>query len=72
MEKIKGHRWELIYLSTIGRGLREGEILALGLSDIQNDKVYVSKALQYLPGQSLVITEPKTATVKRTFPCQSS
>jgi len=67
MEKVKGHRWELIYLIAIGGGLREGEILALSPSDVQIERgvVYVSKALQYLPGQGLVVSEPKTANAKR-------
>lgn len=70
MEKVKGHRWELIYLIAIGGGLREGEILALSPSDIQIDRgvVYISKALQYLPKQGLVVSEPKTATARRNVP----
>lgn len=70
MERVIGHRWELIYLIAIGGGLREGEILALSVQDIDIDKgvVYVSKALQYLPGRGLVVSEPKTATAKRNVP----
>lgn len=70
MEKIKGHRWELIYLIAIGGGLREGEILALHVNDIDISRgvVFVSKALQYLPGNGLVVSEPKTATAKRNVP----
>ena len=70
MDEIKGHRWELIYLIAIGGGLREIEILALRPSDVQHttDMVYVSRSLQYLQGEGLVVSEPKTATAKRNFP----
>lgn len=70
MEEIKGHRWELIYLIAIGGGLREGEILALRPSDVQitTGVVYVSRSLQYLAGEGLVVSEPKTATAKRNVP----
>lgn len=67
MEKIKGHRWEMIYLIAIGGGLREGEILGLYPSDITVERgvVHISKAIQYLKGRGLVLTEPKTDSGKR-------
>ncbi len=70
MELVKGHRWELIYLIAIGGGLREGEILALTPDDISLERkvVYVTKAIQYLPGRGLVTTLPKTESGKRKVP----
>jgi len=67
MVKIHGHRSEVIYLIAIGGGLREGEILGHYRSDIAIERgvVFISKALQYLPGRGLMLTEPKTESGKR-------
>lgn len=50
-------------------GLREGEILGLHYEDVDWEKgtIHIRHAVQYLIGQGLQITEPKTQKAKRTI-----
>lgn len=68
LEQVKGSRFYPMYtLAYIG--LREGEILGLGVSDFNREArtITVRQQVQYLPGKGLVVSEPKTEASKRTI-----
>jgi len=68
LEQVKSSRFYPMYtLAYIG--LREGEILGLGVEDFskENHTITIRQQVQYLPGRGLVISEPKTEASKRTI-----
>lgn len=68
LEQVKNSRFYPMYaLAFIG--LREGEILGLGVSDFNREAhtITVRQQVQYLPGKGLIISEPKTEAAKRTI-----
>lgn len=72
LEQCVGTRYYYIYLIAISCGLREGEILGLYPSDIKDGIIHVSRAVQFLPGKGLVVTEPKTKNAIRPVKLPSS
>jgi integrase len=70
LQQVEGHRWEPIYWLAVGTGLREGELLGVMLSDVQVEqhRLQVRHAIQYLVGKGLVITDPKSDSSKRAIP----
>ena len=71
---VKGHRLEALFTVTLALGLREGEILGLGIKDIDLEagKLHVRFALQRVrqPGEKkghLILVEPKTEGSRRTI-----
>lgn len=66
---LKDHRWYPIYLLAITTGMREGELLGLHWEDVdlKNSQIHVQHQVQFLPGQGLVVSGPKTKRSKRTI-----
>jgi integrase len=67
LEIIREDRLEALYLVALGVGLRQGEILGLGWSDVDLDAgtLTVRQALQRVGGK-LILVEPKSVTSHRT------
>jgi integrase len=68
LEQVKDSRFYPMYtLAYIG--LREGEILGLGVEDFNREAhtITIKQALSYLPGKGLIISQPKTEASKRTI-----
>jgi len=67
LEAIRGDRLEALYLVALGVGLRQGEILGLGWSDLDlgAGTLTVRHALQRVEGK-LILVEPKSVTSHRT------
>lgn len=67
LESTKGSRFHLVWLLCIYGGFREGEVLGIHRSDVNLFKgtVTVNHAVQYLMGQGVIITEPKTNRSRR-------
>jgi len=69
---LAGHPLEALYITTLGLGLRQGEVLGLRWSDIDLDarRLRVSRALQYIRpvagGAGVAhLVEPKSGTSRR-------
>jgi integrase len=60
-------RLEALYVLAITTGMRQGELLGLRWRDVdlEQARLRVTGSLQYLPGQGLAITSPKTARSRR-------
>ncbi len=69
LEHVKPDRFYPIYALAIATGMREGEILGVHYEDIQwaAGTLHVRHAVQYLAGQGVILTEPKTDNAKRTI-----
>jgi integrase len=67
LNEVEGHRWYAIYVVAVFTGMRVGEILGLYISDVDIEKsvINIRHQLQYLPGQGLVISQPKSEKAKR-------
>ena len=64
---IAGHRDEALYLTALGTGLRQGELLGLRWSDLDLDRGRLTVRLQAQRiGGALVLVEPKTERSRRT------
>ena len=63
----RGTRHEVLYQLAVTTGLREGELLGLKWSDLDwvTRHVKVQRQLQWLSGQGLVFSEPKSAAARR-------
>lgn len=59
---------QIRWLLAFRYGLRQGECLALRRSDFENREVTVQRTVRNIPGQGLVITEPKSRNATRTIP----
>jgi integrase len=61
------HRWYPIYSLAINTGMRQGEILGLHRDDIDLERglLRVRHQVSSIPGQGLVITEPKSDKARR-------
>ena len=78
IDAIKGHALEILFLTALGTGLREGELLGLHWDDIDFDKsiVSVKRSLKRVPdidrdGNKIYKTieqEPKTVNAYRDVP----
>ncbi len=69
LEAVKDYRWYPIYLLAITTGMREGELLGLHWEDVdlKNGQIHVQHQVQFISGQGLIITEPKTDGSRRTI-----
>lgn len=67
-------KYRTLILLAILTGLRRGELVALKWGDINFDKgtLTVSKQAQYIPGQGVVVREPKTKSSRRTIALPST
>ena len=67
---VEGHRLEAAFSVALALGLRRGELLGLAWDDLELDRepsrLAVRRALKRVPGQGLVLDEPKTKTSRRT------
>jgi len=66
LDQVKNDRWEAIYYMAC-LGMRKGEILGTPLRALNVDKGYlmVIQNLQFVPGQGLLLLEPKTQKSRR-------
>jgi integrase len=67
LNAVSDHRWYPIYVIAIYTGMRQGEILGLQRDDIdlRRGLINVRHQLSSIPGQGLVITEPKSDKDRR-------
>lgn len=81
MEELKqflvpasAHRLYALWALAIGVGMRQGELLGLQMEDINwnTGSLHVNHALQYVRGEGLVLTTPKTAKSRRTVKLPAS
>jgi len=72
--KVNDPRFYPIYVLAIYGGFREGEILGIHRSDLNLFKgtITVNHAVQYLMGQGVVITTPKTDSSRRSVKLPAS
>jgi len=70
LEAGRHHPHEYLYALMLATGLRVGEALALRWQDVDLDKglLGVRHTLERLPGQPWRLTEPKSASGRRTIP----
>ena len=63
----RGTRLEVLYQLAVTTGLREGELLGLKWADLDwvTRHVKIQRQLQWLSGQGLVFSEPKSASGRR-------
>lgn len=71
---VAGERFEARWRLAITVGLRQGESLGLGWSDVDLDQglLSVRQALQYRPGEGLHLVRLKTARSRRIIPLPES
>ncbi|KKQ63518.1 MAG: Integrase family protein [Candidatus Shapirobacteria bacterium GW2011_GWF1_38_23] len=64
---VENDRFYPLYALAIGTGMREGELLGIYWEDVDfiKSEISVQRALQYLVGKGLVLTEPKTDKSRR-------
>jgi integrase len=69
LERIRGHRLEVVLMMAVVTGMRRGEILALRWSDVDLDRcvLRVLHTVDYIPKYGYVEGEPKTQAGKRTI-----
>jgi integrase len=67
LEAAAGDRFEALYVLAMTTGMRQGELLGLRWRDVDVDtrSVRVTGSLQYIPGQGLRVSSPKTARSRR-------
>jgi integrase len=63
----QGSRYEALYHLSVTTGLRQGELLGLRWSDLDwsTGHLRVQRQLQRVPGEGLVLNEPKSASGRR-------
>ena len=63
----QGSRYEALYHLAVTTGLRQGELLGLRWSDLDwgTGHLKVQRQLQRIPGEGLVLNEPKSASGRR-------
>jgi integrase len=63
----QGSRYEALYHLAVTTGLRQGELLGLRWSDLDwgTGHLRVQRQLQRVPGQGLVLNEPKSSSGRR-------
>lgn len=61
--------FQALYYLAVTAGLRQGELLGLKWSDLKwvSGTLHVQRQLQYIPGQSWSLVEPKSKSSKRTI-----
>jgi integrase len=67
LEAVRDHKYFPIYVLAIFCGLREGEVLGLHFEDLDlpHARLHVRHTVQYIAGQGLIISQPKTDTSRR-------
>jgi integrase len=67
LNAARGDRLETLYVLAITTGMRQGELLGLRWRDIDLERrsIRVTGSLQYIPGQGLVRSQPKTRKSRR-------
>lgn len=70
LNAVEGTKYEPIYILMLSLGLRRGEVCALQWGDIDfgAGTLTVSRAVQRITGNGLVVSEPKTAASRRVLP----
>ena len=70
LEAVKSHRLGALFYTMATTGLREGEALALRISDADLDggRLRVARSLAYIPRRGLEISTPKTERSRRVVP----
>jgi integrase len=70
LDAVRGHRFELIYRTTLSLGLRRGEVLGLLRSevDLEAGELRVTGSLQRIRGKLVRSNTPKSKAGKRTLP----
>ena len=68
MEVAAEHRLYALWALAVGVGMRQGELLGLQMDDIawNTGSLHVNHNLQWVRGEGLVLTTPKTAKSRRT------
>jgi integrase len=69
LEAAGEHRLGMLFHLAITTGLRQGELLGLQWSDLdwKTGRLQIRRQLQRIPGQGLVLTEPKSARGRRSI-----
>ena len=69
LEAARGHRLEVLLVVAVVMGLRRGELIGLQWRDIDLEKglLQVCRTVVRVPGHGLVVSEPKTASGRRTI-----
>jgi integrase len=67
LHAVSGDRLEALYTLAITTGMRQGELLALRWRDVDLERrsIRVTGSLQYIPGQGLRLSQPKTRKSRR-------
>ena len=67
LEHIKNDRWQAVYVTACGTGLREGELLGLSWNNVNLEEKYlkVTQSLYYVPGVGNTFSEPKSEKSRR-------
>ncbi len=67
LETVSNHKWLPVYTLAVYTGMRQGEILGLHRDDIDLERgvINVRHQVSSIPGQGLVITEPKSDKARR-------
>jgi integrase len=70
LDAAAGDRLEAFAVLALSLGLRRGELLGLQWPDVglETRSLTVNRTLQYMPGEGLVVSAPKTTASARTIP----
>jgi integrase len=67
LQAVEGHRHAALFTVAVTTGMRQGELLGLRWSDVDDDMLHVRHTLQWRDGVAH-LAEPKTARSRRTIP----
>lgn len=67
LSAMREHRLYALFHLAITTGLRRGELLGLKWTDLDGDHLQVQRQLQRVPGQGLVLSEPKSGAGRRSI-----
>ena len=69
LEAARGYRLEVLLVLAVVTGMRRGELIGLKWQDIDFEKraLQIRRTVTRLPGYGIVVSEPKTASGKRTI-----
>jgi integrase len=70
LDAATGDRLEAVAVLALGLGLRRGELLGLQWPDVdlETRSLTMNRTRQYMPGEGLVVSAPKTTASARTIP----